>query len=873
MAAVIGILLDEYWTPGVAVWFFLFWISVVGVLLTAILTNFLYLKSVKHGDSSKSIPFFLVNIIAWITFASLAGLRYERYLNYFPETEIGLHVPQEGVSVALEFQVQNTPTLFRQENSSQSVIKSDVLTCFNANVSLVKDSGVWKKCSGRIAISIMGDASYLHIGDKVLAFGRLEKPEKQRNPGEQDRSLYYRAQRILTTFSVTSIENLEIKSRMDFNFKTRIARYFETIRIGAGNILTEWLEPRNAAIAKGMTLGFRNDVDDITNDSFRRTGTIHLLAISGLHIAIVVGAFVFILSRVGTPRALVAILTIILVFFYIALTDMRAPVIRAAVLIVTLSIGTLINKRSIPLNTLAFAALVILAWNPCELFQLGAQLSFLATGSFLWTSLLSIREQAMSNSSRRQAIRERNQLFKRSSARKNSNSSERVVGVYRPLRIVIVLKSLLKRVVKSTWRSTTSVAKAGSCIWIIGVPALLRSTNLFSPIAIIANPAIWFPATIALLLAFILIVVGALNYMVPTYFCWFVTIVAYLTNVAFNIFLSILDLFASPAWGACRIPAPPTWTLWLFYVPLLFWTLFPVLRPQKIVLWGGMFLWGGIALLASQFEIYSQKRSEVLCVDVLSVGHGCAVLGLFPDGRTFLYDCGSLYNADHVAEIVAKDLWDANRTRIDVVIISHSDFDHYGGITTLVDLVKVDCVCVSPTMFLKSSNELNELKKKLQVKKISVQTVVAGDSLGTLGFPELAVLHPFVDDVANIDDDSSNANSLVIALEYLNRRVLLPGDLDSDDARFINWNPINFDFILAPHHGGRSKNLDEILTWANPEFIALSGGIRQRSYEMEEELRVKGYKVFHTYDVGRVRVIIKRKKETNAGFLDVQTYR
>ena len=166
--------------------------------------------------------------------------------------------------------------------------------------------------------------------------------------------------------------------------------------------MSERLSPRNAAVARGMTLGFRNDVEEQTNDSFRKTGTIHLLAISGLHIALVVGVFVFFLRRMGAPVVLVSIATIALTLFYLCLTDMRAPVIRASILIITLCVGMLIGRRGTTLNTLAFAAIVIMAVNPCELFQLGAQLSFLATGAFLWAGSMSVREKADSNSFRRE---------------------------------------------------------------------------------------------------------------------------------------------------------------------------------------------------------------------------------------------------------------------------------------------------------------------------------------------------------------------------------------------------------------------------------------------------------------------------------------
>ena len=175
-------------------------------------------------------------------------------------------------------------------------------------------------------------------------------------------------------------------------------------------------------------------------------------------------------------------------------------------------------------------------------------------------------------------------------------------------------------------------------------------------------------------------------------------------------------------------------------------------------------------------------------------------------------------------------------------------------------------------MFVKPSKELSELQEKIARKGIPIEVVSAGDSLAPFGFPEMNVLHPPLDE-AERSDAESNANSLVVCLEHLGRRVMLPGDLDSENVKFLSWEPIKFDVVLAPHHGGASQNAEELLKWARPKTIVISGGAFTRNYESEEELRDLGYEVFHTQDDGCVRIDVSRDAVGGQGTTRVRAFR
>lgn len=910
ISAVFGVLLDEWLSPGLVFWRLCFGFSIICLVFSFSVrgVHFLFhhnefnnnvgddLISVQdyQRDSSRRLGSFVFNlrskiiygnVCSWIAIGSFFGYRHDAFVNYYPTREISRYISKEGSPYSLELKVCNTPYVYLSNDFSRPINGSLYVTRFVADVLFVKDVDKWEPLTGRVAVTIDGKASFIRTGDRIRVTGRLAPPRKKGNPSDLDLVQYYRSQRILTSLSITSVNNVEVEEEDSYPTRIAVARFFERLRKKAGSILSERLSPRNAAVARGMTLGFRNDVEEQTNDSFRKTGTIHLLAISGLHIALVVGVFVFVLRSVGAPVVVVSIATIALTLFYLCLTDMRAPVIRASILIITLCVGSLIGRRGTTLNTLAFAAILIIAANPCELFQLGAQLSFLATGAFLWSGGMTIREKADSTSFRREYVRERNRDMKASKEPDNDlprsgnqgnidTSVERIVD-YTSVNSSLMrfCKSTIRRVGKSLWERTFAVVKASWCIWFVSAPLLLRTTNLFTPLALIANPLIWLPATIALLLAFCLIIVGLASEVCSGRLEWLVLVLGNLTDSSYSLFLGTLDFMASPSFASFHLSAPPLWLLWCFYIPLVLWTLCPFLRPKKLFLSIAFLLWFVVAITTYVCQ-YASWGNTRLRVEVLSVGHGCAVLGVFSDGRSFLYDCGSISNTQRAAEIVAKELWNSHRNHIDIAIVSHADFDHYGGISPLIDLVHIDRLCVSPMMFLKESAKLSELEGKLKEKGIAIESVSAGESLERLGFPELSVLHPPADASVELDAES-NANSLVVVVDYGGRRILFPGDLDASDAKFLSDPPTFTDLLLAPHHGGKSNNLDELLRWTTPKWIVISGGTFQRNQNAERELQNAGYCLLHTYDDGLIQVDIRRPRLTDSiyGRMTIRSYR
>ena len=144
------------------------------------------------------------------------------------------------------------------------------------------------------------------------------------------------------------------------------------------------LDPGIEPLAAAFLLGQREGVDPEVNDAFARTGTTHLLAISGLHLQVLAVAMLFASRAIGLPRRPAYLAVGLLTIGYAVLVGAAPSVVRSTVMTVTFCLAAILERSTQPANTLALAALGTLAFNPVYLFDIGCQLSFLAIAVLFW---------------------------------------------------------------------------------------------------------------------------------------------------------------------------------------------------------------------------------------------------------------------------------------------------------------------------------------------------------------------------------------------------------------------------------------------------------------------------------------------------------
>lgn len=140
----------------------------------------------------------------------------------------------------------------------------------------------------------------------------------------------------------------------------------------------------NSDLLAGILLGDRHRIPEHLNKRFKKTGTIHILAISGLHIGLVASVLFLVFSALGIPKNINSVIIILFLIIYCFFTGSRVPVVRATIMFSLFLLSFLLKKENQIYNTLSIAALIILIWNPNQIYNVGFQLSFAAVFSIIY---------------------------------------------------------------------------------------------------------------------------------------------------------------------------------------------------------------------------------------------------------------------------------------------------------------------------------------------------------------------------------------------------------------------------------------------------------------------------------------------------------
>ncbi len=220
------------------------------------------------------------------------------------------------------------------------------------------------------------------LGDQIRLTGLAEPIPPARNPGVFDMRSYLARRDVSRSVFARYPEDGEILAASRGDLVLRLAA---KSRAWMQATLTRGLEdsPEVDALISGMALGLRHETRDDIEEPFQQTGTLHLFAVAGLHVGII-AQLLWILARLcRLPRVAAAAVIIPFLFFYSAITGLHVSSVRAATMAAVLLGGIFFERRVFALNSLAAAAVLILAWDPNQLFTSGFQLSFAVVAAII----------------------------------------------------------------------------------------------------------------------------------------------------------------------------------------------------------------------------------------------------------------------------------------------------------------------------------------------------------------------------------------------------------------------------------------------------------------------------------------------------------
>jgi len=232
----------------------------------------------------------------------------------------------------------------------------------------------WKPASGRVLVSSrMLDLWAVGYGDLVEVRGTVKKPQEARNPGEFNAKWYLENKRVFVELKndATDVALLKRCGWSDFRRWVQVFREYMDGALSLGLGEEEFI----AAVLSGMMYGDRTGFSEEWNEKFRRTGTMHLFAVSGQNISVLASVGVVVFWFLGMSVWRWAFLLVPPLWVYAAATGGQPSAIRAFVMASLLFVAWRLERPYSAVNLLCGACFLILCWDPGQLFDTGFQLS------------------------------------------------------------------------------------------------------------------------------------------------------------------------------------------------------------------------------------------------------------------------------------------------------------------------------------------------------------------------------------------------------------------------------------------------------------------------------------------------------------------
>ncbi len=625
--------------------------------------------------------------------------------------------------------------------------------------------------AGRVRLDVQGVIPRLSRGTEVELWGFLSRPSAVRNPGGFDFRMFLRERGIHTLVRCEFPECVQVRSPPPARLLPDMSAWQTVI----ADRLRQRLSPQNGPLAVALLLGPRTDISQEMKQAFLHSGTVHFLAISGINVAILV-LFLWPLVRLTRlPRTARLVVVGLCVAGYVMLTDADPPVVRAAILVWAMLLSLVSGRPSAPMNLLALAGLFILIGNPHDLFQVGAQLSFLAILALHW--LVSLRWVL----------------------------SGPPVDPFEEL-----TESWWQRGWRFLRTGIWEAFLATCAVWIFTTPLVLARFHLVSPVGFLVNVLLPLWATIMLWLGYVCLV---LSIVCPP----LLVLVAPFFDLSLSGFAWIVRYAAEIPWGHFKLLGPPDAWLAVYYLLII--------GSGSGLLGGHWHGWSWRLILTwcvagLVWGVIPESHPRLRCT-FLSVGHGAAVLIELPNQQAILYDAGSLEDANRARQAVESALIARGKVRLDAVVISHADVDHFNAVPGLLENIPVERLFVSPTFLDFRQPSVRMVCEATHAAGVPLQLVWSNDRLRSDPQVELQILQPPATGLGPDD----NANSIVLSLRYAGRGLLLTGDLEKSGLQsLLKLPPQSHDILLAPHHGSLKANPPDLARWVTPRWVVVSGG-------------------------------------------------
>ena len=662
---------------------------------------------------------------------------------------------------------------------------------FRLEAEAVRGRGIWRPSAG--AVRVWADADidpvegrghpFLAHGDLVTVRGVLDAPQAIDGFDYREHLAARGIGSELSRGSVVAVEAADGGG---------VLGAVHAVRTKLADAIARHVPEPQAALTRALVLGMRGSVPPRVSQEFRDAGLAHLLAVSGMHVGVVLGLSLLASASVfGRRRGLYLIAPIVLLWVYVALAGAPPSAVRAGAMGSAYLLALAAGRLTAPLNALGLAALVLLAWDPAALWDRSFQLSFTAMLGVLVIGLPLWRRAQERLPSVRPAER-----------------GMRALGVR-------LGRAMASGVIVSAGAVTGSlplVALNFGQVPLLGIPATLVALPVL-PLLLVAG------VVTALVSSFAPLLADATGLVVAAAGGLIVLDAAVVSRVPGSV-VQAGFVTAGWAWASYAV---------MFAVLAVLnrgrWT--EAARGLAAALWRGpsrrVESWAVVAVLAVLAGMLwlgvASRPDGLLHVSFVDVGQGDATLITTPDGAVVLIDGG----ADPRVTIALLDAaLGPGRRRIDVAFLTHPHRDHMGGLLELARRGRIERLVVPPVV----AGEDDAWRRELDTLDVSVHEGGEGMTVTFTDGVTVEVLNPPSPPLVGTASDLDN-NGLVLRVRIGDAALLFTGDLYADGERLMvaRGAELTAGVLKLGHHGSDRASAAAFLRAVAASIAVVSAGV------------------------------------------------
>lgn len=743
----------------------------------------------------------------------------------------------------------------------------------------------------------------IESGTKLKILCELRREERFLNPGAASTREILDSQRIDAVCTLKSPLLLEVSGKKNGFFP--LGRIYEQRQILLDEFRTRF-SPQTAGILIASLLGNRYYLDKETSKVFREGGTFHILVISGLQITFIGGILIWIFRLLTKNRLSQFIFSSVVLWIYAVAVGADAPVVRAALMFTILHFAFVIYRAGNLLNALGASALILLVWQPSEIYNQSFQLTFLcvlaivgaafpllekmrAIGEWRPTIETPVPPQVSANFKKFCEI-----LYWSESAWRIESSRHIWKCVLFKTELAEKLERLrLQKILRYIFETLTVSLIVQ--LWLL--PLSIIYFHRISLISVFLNIWVGLLMAIESLTALTGILIAQISEIPAAPFIR-------LTEILSQIIFGVTAFLVESDWSSLRLPhySRAGKIVYLLYFATLCglatlikrWKPFALMSQKQTTqteksgdftsrFWlktsAATFL---ISFVIIVFHPFSAPPADGnLRLDFLDVGQGDAAFLTLPAGETILIDGGGRANFNKIyirregeepeifepdvqsigEMVVSKFLWEKGYDTIDYLLPTHADTDHIQGLTDVAKNFRINGAILSRKPA--NDSDFQDFYEVLKERNIPVQLVSRGDVLN-FGEIEIEILHPQPETFP--DGKWENNQSTVVRIIYGEVQILMTGDIEKETERELLRFPefLEADIVKVPHHGSKTSSVKEFVEAVKAKIAIISVG-RESPFghpkpEVVERWQNTGAEVLTTGEKGTVTITTNGKR-------------